>query len=116
MITGKLNQRISFYRLQNVQDDAGGNYPEPVIYWENTYAHVKDKTSRRSTQAGEIVLEDGLEFTLRFRTDKTVLPDDILKYRRKAYIVRSVFPDDVYKNYLKVFAVSNGKDFDDETT
>lgn len=116
MITGKLNQRISFYRMQNVSDGAGGNYPEPVIYWENTYANVLDKSSRRQTQSGDLVLEDGLEFTLRFREDKTVQVDDIIKYRRKAYIVRSVFPDDVYKVHLKVFAVSNGKEFDDETT
>ena len=116
MITSQLNQRISFYRLVNTSDGAGGSYPLPVIYWADTYASVKDKAQKRTNEAGNLILENGIEFTLRFRGDKTVLVNDILKYRRQSFIIRSVELDYVSKVQIVVFAVSNGKTFDDETT
>ncbi len=120
MITSELNQRISFYAMQNISDGAGGSYANPVLYWENTYAKVEKFKLRinfqKSTQQGDSYIEDALRFTVRYRADKEVLVNHIIKYRRKQYIVQSVAADDTFKTDLIIIATSNGKDFNDETT
>lgn len=104
--SGQLNQRIEIYRYENVDDGAGGTYPSEVLCW-STSAKVTPLSSYQTLQANQEDLKDGFSFMVRYRVDKTITPEMVIKYRGGYLKIVSAPVDYVYKQYVTFKAIWN---------
>ena len=107
--SGDLNQSIAIFSFNNnIDDGAGGSQPSRVLYW-STSAMVRQLSSYELTQLGITDLRDVFEFTVRYRTDKTILNNMILNYRGMDMEIYSAKLDYVSKEYVMIKAVWNNR-------
>ena len=106
--SGKLNQKVTIHSFANGDDEYGGSIPVQSIYWE-TFANVVPMSSYELTQTGKTDLKGGFKFTLRYRTDKTVTTDMLLKYRGEYMEIISALQDYVTKETVLIKAIWNNR-------
>ena len=104
-IAGLLNQKIEIYKYQDVDDGAGGSDPVEVLYW-STSAQILQLKASRALEANQERLKPVFTFTVRYRTDKFVIEDMVVKWRGEVFRVNSAEPDYVNKEYLKITAIA----------
>ena len=107
MKTGLINQRIEIYSIASTDDGHGGSIPEREVYWE-TNAEVDQKSVRRQDEGSNIHFDPIWKFKIRYRNDKNVVKDMLIKWRDSWFVVDTYFPDVVYQEYMIVSAM----DFD----
>lgn len=105
MLSGKLAQKIEIYSNQATPNPYGGTDPGNSLYWA-TYAEVKQLRSSRTQEANQSPLKDVFSFTVRYRNDKNIQNDMLLKWRGNMYIIQGYTPDVVKQNYVKFDAVA----------
>lgn len=103
---GFLNQIIRIAVYNDVEDGAGGVEPFEDIYWE-TSANVIQVKARRSLESYQEKLKPVFKFEVRFRKDKVVIEDMIVKWRGQDFRINQVEPDFVYKDKLVITAIGN---------
>lgn len=104
-IAGLLNQKIEIYSYESIDDGAGGSSGGEVLYWA-TSANVLQLTASRTLEANQERLKSVFTFTVRFRKDKFIIEDMIVKWRGETFRVNQVEPDFIYKDYLKITAIA----------
>lgn len=104
MITGLLNQRIEIYSNDSTPDGYGGSTPATLLYW-STSASVKQLRSSRNQEANQDPLKMVFSFMVRYRTDKDIRNDMLLKWRNNWFSIQGYTPDVVNREYVKFDAV-----------
>jgi len=105
MESGFLNQRIEIFKYEDVSDGAGGVTPQEVLYW-STSAEVRQLKASRNLEANQERLKPVVKFKVRYRDDKFVVEDMIIKWRGEVFRVNQATPDYVYKEYLEILAIA----------
>ncbi len=108
MITSLINQRIQIYSDSTIIDDYGGVDPNNTIYWD-TNAEVKQLRSSRTLEANQAPLKQVFSFKVRYRRDKNIQNDMLLKWRENWFIIQGYMPDVVYNDYVKFDAVATNQ-------
>lgn len=103
--SGFLNQRIEIFKYQDIPDGSGGVTPVEVLYW-STNAEVNQVKASRTLEANQEHLKPVVKFKVRYRNDKFVIEDMIVKWRGQDFRVNQAEPDFVYKEYLIITAIS----------
>lgn len=106
MITGLINQKIEIYANSSSPDGYGGTNPSNTLYWA-TNAEVKQLRSTRTQEANQSPLLAVFSFTVRYRNDKEIQNDMLLKWRGSWFIVQGYTPDVVYQEYVKFDAIAS---------
>lgn len=109
-IAGLLNQKIEIYSYADIEDGAGGSNPIEVLYWA-TSAEVFQLKASRTLEANQERLKPIFTFTVRYRDDKFVNEDMIIKWRRKSFRINQAEPDFIYKEFLTITCI--GQDLPD---
>jgi len=104
--SGELNQKITIVRFEDVDDGAGGSYPNSVPYW-STFAKVTPIRSGRTLEANQERLIPAMKFEVRDRRDKFVIEDMKIEYRGAYYQVISAIPDYTYWESLVIIATAS---------
>lgn len=105
-IAGLLNQKIEIYKYEDISDGAGGSNPVELLYW-STSAQIEYLQSSRNLEANQERLKPVVDFKVRYRDDKFVIEDMIIKWRGQDFRVNQAQPDFVNKEYLIIRAISN---------
>lgn len=103
--TGLLNQKIEIFKYNDVDNGSGGVEPVEVLYW-STNAEITQLRSSRNLEANQERLKPVVKFKVRYRNDKFVIEDMIIKWRGENFRVNQAEPDFVYKEYLVITAIS----------
>lgn len=103
-VTGLLNQKIEIYKYEDQENESGGVYPVEVLYW-TTSCEVRELKASRSLEANQERLKPVFDFIVRYRKDKFVVEDMIVKWRGQSFRVNSASPDYVYKEKLSIRAI-----------
>ena len=104
MDTGYMNQRIEIFANANTNDGYGGSIPNIEPYW-STNAEVRQLSSSRNLEANQDELKPVWKFRVRYRNDKNLLDDMIVKWRGSNFIIQGYSPDVVYKEYMEFKAI-----------
>jgi len=104
-VSGLLNQRIEIFKYEDVSDGAGGVTPQEVLYW-STSAEITQLKASRNLEANQERLKPVVKFKVRYRDDKFVIEDMIIKWRGEVFRVNQATPDYVYKEYLEILAIA----------
>lgn len=104
-VAGLINQKITIYRFEDVKNSSGGSDPFESVYWE-TSAEVRLLKASSKLEDNQTKLNPVAIFKLRYRDDKTVIPDMILYWRGQKFEVIDVEIDYVYKEYINIKAKS----------
>lgn len=102
--TGLLDQKIEIYRNDSQPDNYGGSTPGQALYW-STNAKVKQLRTRRTTEANQSPLLQVFSFEIRYRTDRDIRNDDMIKWRNNFFTIVGYVPDVVNREYVKFDAV-----------
>jgi len=105
MESGFLNQRIEIFKYEDVSDGAGGVTPQEVLYW-STSAEVRQLKASRNLEANQERLKPVVKFKVRYRDDKFVVEDMIIKWRGEVFRVNQAIPDFIYKEFLEILAIA----------
>jgi len=105
-ISGLINQRIRIVTYLNTDDGVGGVTYTETIYWE-TSATVLQLKASRTLESNQEKLKPVFKFEVRFRDDKVVIEDMIVKWRGEDFKIISVEPDFVYKSKIVFTAIAN---------
>lgn len=107
MVTGLINQRIEIYANDNQRDGYAGvtQSIQAEPYW-STNAEVFQLRSSRSLEANQTELKPMLRFKVRYRNDKNLLDDMVVKWRGTFFIIQNYIPDVVYKQYIQFDATA----------
>lgn len=102
MNTGFINQRIEIFSNNNSSDGYGGSIPglSADPYW-STNAEVKQLSSSRTLEANQDELMPVFVFRIRYRDDKNIIDDMIVKWRGSDFVIQGYKPDVVYKEYVE---------------
>lgn len=103
--SGLLNQRIEIFKYEDQPDGSGGSIPMEVIYW-STSATVLQLKASRSLEANQELLKPVFKFEVRYRDDKFVIEDMIIKWRSETFRINQAEPDYVYRSKLVITAVA----------
>lgn len=98
--SGDLTQRIAIYLNAQIDDGYGGTIPNDTVYWE-TFAKVEQLRSSRTQEANQSPMKQIFSFTIRYRNDKQIENDMLLKWRGQYYIISGYVPDVVFQKYVK---------------
>ena len=109
MNPGQLNQKIEIYANGSVQDGYAGTTEGQVLHW-STNASVKQLRSSRTQEANQSPLKQVFSFTVRYRVDKEIANDMLLKWRDNWFIIQGYSPDVVDRVYVKFDAIENNMD------
>lgn len=104
-VSGLINQRIEIYKYDDVPDGAGGVIPGEVLYWA-TSCSVQQLKASRSLEANQERLKPVFKFEARYRDDKFVIEDMIIKWRGETFRINQAEPDYVYRSKLVITAVA----------
>lgn len=105
-VSGLINQRVRLATYSNEDDGSGGNTYIEVIFWE-TSATVIQLKANRALESNQEKLKPVFKFEVRFRDDKVIIEDMIVKWRGKDFKIISVEPDFVFKQKIIFTAISN---------
>lgn len=105
-VSGLINQRVRLATYSNEDDGAGGNTYTEAIFWE-TSATVIQLKANRTLESNQEKLKPVFKFEVRFRDDKVIIEDMIVKWRGKDFKIISVEPDFVFKQRITFTAISN---------
>lgn len=110
IVSGYLNQRIEIYLNDQISDGFLGTTPNNELYW-STFAKVDQLRSRRIQEANQSPLNQVFQVTVRYRDDKQIYNDMLVKWRRQYYIIQGYTPDVVYQEYVTfdIVAWNNGE-------
>lgn len=103
--SGLLNQKIEIFKYNDVDNGSAGVEPVEVLYW-STSAEIIQLRSSRNLEANQERLKPVVKFKVRYRNDKFVIEDMIIKWRGEVFRVNQAEPDFVYKEYLIITAIS----------
>jgi len=106
--SGELNQKIEIYRIMNASNGSGGTIPTETLYW-STFAKVTPLGSNQTLEANQEMLKDGFSFLVRYRKDKTITPEMIIKYRGGVLKITSAPLDYPYKEWVSFKAIWNNR-------
>lgn len=115
--TADLSQKIVIYQNAQIADGYGGTIPNNTIYWE-TSAKVEQLRSSRTQEANQSPMKQVFSFMIRYRNDKQIQNDMLLKWRGQFYIIQGYEPDVIFQKYVKFDAVvwNNGTIVNEGTT
>lgn len=102
--SGDLSQRIAIYENNQVSDGYGGTIPNDAVYW-STFAKVEQLRSSRTQEANQSPMKQVFSFTVRYRNDKQIQNDMLLKWRNQYYIIQGYVPDVIFQKYVRFDAV-----------
>lgn len=86
---GQKRERVEILVTQTVKDPGGGTIPgAQVVYWD-TYAQVTTIKNQRNAQAYQADLEEPKEFRIRYRPDKNVTKNMLIKHNDMMYTIQS---------------------------
>jgi SPP1 family predicted phage head-tail adaptor len=86
---GQKRERVEFMVTQTLRDPGGGTLPSnQVVYWD-TYAQVTTIKNQRNAQAYQADLEEPKEFRIRYRPDKNVTKNMLIKHNDLMYTIQS---------------------------
>ena len=91
MNIGRLNVRITFQKNEVVVDDIGNHTNRWVDYF-SCYASTSTKTGDESSTAGQTVVTEKLDFTIRYSSEVSdISPDKYrIKLMERTYNIKSV--------------------------
>jgi len=104
-VAGLINQKIEIYKYEDISDGAGGTTPVPVLYWATSCTVVQLKASR-ALEANQERLKPVFKFTVRYRDDKFLIEDMIIKWRGVDFRINQATVDFVYKEYVEILAIA----------
>jgi SPP1 family predicted phage head-tail adaptor len=102
--SGDLSQRIAIYENNQISDGYGGTIPNDTVYW-STFAKVIQLGSSRTQEANQSPMKQVFNFTIRYRNDKQIQNDMLLKWRNQYYIIQGYVPDVIFQKYVRFDAV-----------
>lgn len=107
MVTGLINQRIEIYENANQLDGHAGVVQNinPTPYW-TTSAEVTQLRSSRSLEANQTELKPVFNFKVRYRDDKNILDDMLVKWRGTYFVIQGYVPGVVYKERVSFDATA----------
>lgn len=105
LVSGFINQRIEIYSASNIPNEYGGVDPGNTLYWA-TNAKVKQLRSSRTLEANQSPLLAVFSFEVRYRNDKEIQNNMLLKWRGSFFIIQGYIPDVVYQTYVKFDAIA----------
>lgn len=104
-VSGLINQRIEIYKYEDTDDGAGGVIPGEVLYW-STQAQVLQLKASRLLEANQERLKPVFKFDVRFRDDKFLIEDMIIKWRGEVFRINQATFDYVYKSKIEILAIA----------
>lgn len=106
METGKINQRIQIFENNNQPDGYGGVTQDinDVPYWD-TNAQIKFLSSSRNLEANQTQLKPVVNFKVRYRNDKFLKDNMLVKWRGAYFIIQGYIPQVVYQEYISFDAI-----------
>lgn len=105
-VSGLINQRIEILKYEDQPDGSGGSIPVEVTYW-STSATVLQLKASRSLEANQERLKPVFKFEVRYRDDKFVIEDMVIKWRGETFRINQAEPDYVYRSKLVITAIAN---------
>lgn len=99
IITGYQNQYIEIMDSQNVKLPAGGTDPNNTVYWA-TNAHIVRNRDFRSFEGHVSQIELSYKATVRYRNDKNITNNMLLKWRGVYWTIFGYNPDVIYQDYV----------------
>lgn len=106
MNSGLINQKIEIYSNAAIPDGYGGTNPDNELYW-STNATVKILRSSRTQEANQSPMKQVCSFEVRYRNDKQIANDMLLKWRGSWFVIQGYNPDVVYQTYVKFDAIAS---------
>lgn len=106
--SGWVNQHIDILGADNIPNEYGGSDPNTSVYW-STYAKVRQVKAFRGSSGGVSEVVFAYEFTIRYRDDKNLQNDMILKWRNVYFTIFDYNPDVVYQDYVVFKAIQNNQ-------
>lgn len=97
---------IEFFENTITTSASGNRSATRASYW-STRAKVKPLTERRGLEAHQTVLKAGFEFSMRYRSDKTVTMSMELDYSGQTLIIHSIINVNEQNKELQVIAMVN---------
>lgn len=105
-VAGLLNQRIEIFKYEDQPDGSGGSVPVEVIYW-STSATVLQLKASRSLEANQERLKPVFKFEVRYRDDKFVIEDMVIKWRGETFRINQAEVDYVYRSKVVITAIAD---------
>lgn len=99
IITGYQNQRIEIMNSQNTKLPAGGSDPNNTVYWE-TNAHITRNRDFRTSEGHVTDIELSYRVSVRYRNDKNINNNMLLKWRGIYWVIYGYNPDVIYQDYV----------------
>lgn len=104
VVSGWNNQYIDILGADNIPNEYGGSDPNTSPYW-STYAKVKSVRTYRTNSAGVSELIMAYEFVVRYRNDKNLQNNMVLKWRGCFFTIFDYNPDVVYQDFVTFRAI-----------
>lgn len=104
-VSGLINQKIEIFRYEDISDGAGGVTPVEVLYWA-TSATVLQLKASRTLEANQERLKPVFSFRVRYRNDKTIIEDMVIKWRGETFRINQATVDFIYKEYVEIMAIA----------
>ena len=99
-------RKIQLFKADEVPDGYGGFIPGETLYWE-PYAEVMPLKAKRDLEANQAVLKGGYIFKVRYRPDKEVTTDLILKYRGEGLVIHGAVNEKDEDKYWLITALKS---------
>jgi SPP1 family predicted phage head-tail adaptor len=97
---------IEFFENTITTNTTGNRTAVPVSYWA-TRATVKPLSESRGLEAYQVILRAGFEFSMRYRSDKTVTKGMKLVYSGKTLVIHSIVNVNEQNKEVRVIAMVN---------
>lgn len=101
MNAGKLDRRITFYALKEIEDTETkmtGQQMTPII---STYARIEGTRGKEYYEAQRINNENTFKITIRYR--KCITEDMIIKYGKDIYYINSIVDPYMKHESLEIY-------------
>lgn len=102
--TGYQNQKIEILSSDSTPLPAGGSDPGVSVYWD-TSAQIRRLGDYRNSQGNVSEIQFQYEVKVRYRDDKNIQNNMILKWRGAYWVIFGYDPDLVYQDYI-VFKIT----------
>ena len=98
-VSGYLNQYIEIMSSNNISLPAGGSDPNNEVYWA-THAEVSQVKAYRNQEGFQSNIEFAYKFKVRYRNDKNLKNDMLLRWRGVYFTIFDYDPDVRYQDYV----------------